>query len=111
MDEAENCGRIALMRDGKIVALDSPDSLKKNTFPEPLFELTPRDKDHLDWLETLRQSGSILSVKPYGMRYHAIVSDEGKWNEVSSRMSADFKAWPIQPSLEDVFIRVVEGVR
>ena len=42
MDEAENCGRIALMRDGQIVALDNPANLKKNTFPEPLFELTPQ---------------------------------------------------------------------
>ena len=109
MDEAENCGRIALMRDGKIVALDSPASLKKNTFPERLFELTPRNKVHTEWLETLRQNGSVLSVKPYGMRYHAIVSDEKKWSAASARMTGDFEAKPIQPSLEDVFIRVVEG--
>ena len=91
------------------MALDSPENLKKNTFPEPLFELTPRNKGHTEWLETLRQNGSVLSVKPYGMRYHAIVSDEKKWNEASAQLSGDFEAKPIQPSLEDVFIRVVEG--
>ncbi len=33
MDEAEQCQEIALMRDGKIVALDTPAKLKANTFP------------------------------------------------------------------------------
>ena len=38
MDEAENCGRIALMRAGELIALDSVEGLKKNAFPEPVFE-------------------------------------------------------------------------
>lgn len=33
MDEAEQCGRIALMRDGELIALDTVDNLKKNSFP------------------------------------------------------------------------------
>ncbi len=28
MDEAENCDRIAIMNEGRIVALDTPDALK-----------------------------------------------------------------------------------
>lgn len=34
MDEAEQCGRIALMRDGTIIALGSPAELKEQAFPE-----------------------------------------------------------------------------
>jgi ABC-2 type transport system ATP-binding protein len=111
MDEAENCGRIALMRDGRIVALDNPANLKKDTFPEPLYELTPRPGVKSDWLKNLRKDKAVLSVKPYGMRYHAIVSNARRWRELSRRMAGDFKARPIQPSLEDVFIRVVEGAK
>ncbi|QLY23872.1 ABC transporter ATP-binding protein [Bdellovibrio sp. KM01] len=33
MDEAEQCGRIALMKDGELIALDSPLNLKKHSFP------------------------------------------------------------------------------
>lgn len=33
MDEAEQCVRIALMRDGELIALGSPDQLKKKAFP------------------------------------------------------------------------------
>src|SRR5208283_2391695 len=97
MDEAENCGRIALMRDGQIVALDNPASLKKSTFPEPLFELTPRTRSgphsgrRLDWLPVLRKSPAVHSVKPYGMRYHAIVSNPRGWKALTKRMAGDFK--------------------
>ncbi|MDG0816703.1 ABC transporter ATP-binding protein [Bdellovibrio svalbardensis] len=34
MDEAERCNRIALMRAGELIALDSPENLKKNSFPK-----------------------------------------------------------------------------
>jgi ABC-2 type transport system ATP-binding protein len=33
MDEAEQCGRIALMKDGELIALDTPINLKKHSFP------------------------------------------------------------------------------
>lgn len=36
MDEAEECGRIALMRAGKLIALGSPQQLEKDTYPEGL---------------------------------------------------------------------------
>ncbi|HBL17367.1 MAG: ABC transporter [Elusimicrobia bacterium GWA2_69_24] len=35
MDEAERCGRVALMRAGKLIALDSPAALKREAFPKP----------------------------------------------------------------------------
>ncbi|WP_246845516.1 ABC transporter ATP-binding protein [Bdellovibrio sp. NC01] len=34
MDEAEQCGRIALMKEGQLIALDTPENLKKKNFPE-----------------------------------------------------------------------------
>jgi ABC-2 type transport system ATP-binding protein len=39
MDEAENCERIALMRNGKIIALDSPENLKVQTNSQSLEEV------------------------------------------------------------------------
>jgi ABC-2 type transport system ATP-binding protein len=43
MDEAEQCGRIALMRSGEIIALGSPEELKKQAFPDA--EKTPSLED------------------------------------------------------------------
>ncbi|MDE2291060.1 MAG: ABC transporter ATP-binding protein, partial [Elusimicrobia bacterium] len=41
MDEAEQCGRIGLMRDGELVALDTPAGLKRAVFPEQVYEFDP----------------------------------------------------------------------
>ncbi len=110
MDEAEQCGRIALMRDGRIIAIGSPSQLKKEAFPEPLFEITPRTPSR-GWLENLRKEASVEEVNPYGMRYHVVVKDAEGWRKTASGLSGDFESRPIAPSLEDVFIRLVEGVK
>ena len=43
------------------------------------------------------------------MKYHLIVSDPSNWEILSKEMSAHFNIRQIPPSLEDVFIRLVEG--
>ena len=86
MDEAEQCGRIALMRDGKIIALNTPDGLKKETFPT-----------------------DVLFFEPYGLRFHAAARSAEAWNEVKSKYEKQFTITKIKPSLEDVFIRSVEA--
>jgi ABC-2 type transport system ATP-binding protein len=108
MDEAEQCGRIALMRDGRIIALDSPAMLKRKAFPEPLFELTPLVPAR-GWLPKLKRELSVLDVNPYGMRYHVVVKDGNSFRRFARRMEDNFDSRPIGPSLEDVFIHLVEG--
>jgi ABC-2 type transport system ATP-binding protein len=110
MDEAEQCRRIALMRDGRIIAVGSPAQLKKKAFPEPIFEITPRI-DSKRWLKKLEKEASVEEVNPYGMRYHVVVKNASAWRRTASRSSRDFQSRPIPPSLEDVFIRLVEGVK
>jgi ABC-2 type transport system ATP-binding protein len=110
MDEAEQCGRIALMRTGEIIALDSPENLKKSTFPDPIYELDPMVKVNDQLLEQLRNNDAVDSIQSYGMRFHLIVRDRQKWDKLSNLISDQFHIKPISPSLEDVFIRLVEGV-
>jgi len=108
MDEAEQCGRIALMRDGQIIANGSPEELKKLAFTEPLYEVTPKTHSR-GWIEELKKESSVEEVNPYGMRFHVVVKDAASWQATANRMAADFDQKPIAPSLEDVFIRLVEG--
>jgi ABC-2 type transport system ATP-binding protein len=108
MDEAEQCGRIALMKDGQIIAIGSPDELKKLAFTEPIYEITPKTNSR-GWIEKLKQESSVEEVNPYGMRFHLVVKDEASWKETAARFSGDFDNQTIKPSLEDVFIRLVEG--
>lgn len=118
MDEAEQCDRIALMRDGKIIALDTPSGLKKNTFPEPLFELVPQESAQEAFLSRpqieemvsqLRKNSAIYSIAPYGSRFHVVVSNPVDWKKLSMELESVFDVHEITPSLEDVFIRLVEG--
>lgn len=109
MDEAEQCGRIALMRAGEIIALDSPENLKKNTFPGSLFELDPKGDLPDDILMRLRTSEAIDSIDSYGMRYHLTIRDPLKWKSLRNDLPTSFEIREIDPSLEDVFIRLVEG--
>ena len=108
MDEAEQCHRIALMRAGRIIALGSPAELKRETFPGPVYELTPPESAPAGWLEDLRGDPFVDSIEPYGMRYHVRVNDAAKWGAACETLEG-FEVRRIEPSLEDVFIKRVEG--
>jgi ABC-2 type transport system ATP-binding protein len=108
MDEAEQCGRIALMRSGEIIALDEVAKLKSATFPLGVYELTPRASDGVD-VGKLDVLATIASVQPYGLRYHAFVRDEPRWAAAQELLTPYFAVRLVQPSLEDVFIQRVEG--
>jgi len=109
MDEAEQCERIALMREGKIIALDSPSGLKKATFSGPMFEFDPKQKLNFDDILSLDREPVFSFFEPYGLRFHASIEDAALWEKERPRFEARFNIRPIQPSLEDVFIRSVEG--
>jgi ABC-2 type transport system ATP-binding protein len=109
MDEAEECGRIALMRAGRIIALGSPPALKKQAFPERLVEIQWMKNPPSDWRSTLL-AGPAVSVVPYGLFHHVLIQDPAGWNRFVTTHSPHLVARDIQPSLEDVFIRLVEGV-
>jgi ABC-2 type transport system ATP-binding protein len=109
MDEAEQCGRIALMRTGALIALDTPAGLKRAAFPKPMFEFDPREK--LSFLEVSKyQNDDAFSFfEPYGLRFHASIRDPADWEQARPALERIFHIREIAPSLEDVFIQMVEG--
>ncbi|WP_141736390.1 ABC transporter ATP-binding protein [Oligoflexus tunisiensis] len=110
MDEAENCGRIALMRSGELIALDNIPSLKRTAFPEPIIELEPRNVAlSREELQHFRKMPGVRSIQPHGIRYHAVTESRAAWEKVREEFSKRFDQREIQPSLEDVFIELVEG--
>jgi ABC-2 type transport system ATP-binding protein len=111
LDEAENCGRIALMREGRIIALDTPGQLKKKTFPELLLEIEPGLGASRAWIDRLKPDPAVYLLQPYGRRYHVLVRRQAPWKKIFRTVPKDYRVRTIQPSLEDVFIRLVEGDR
>lgn len=109
MDEAEQCDRIALMRDGKIIALDSPEGLKRSAFPMPMLEFDPKEKMTFGEVDALARHEVFLFFEPYGLRFHASIRSEAEWEKVRPVFEKKFTIRRIHPSLEDVFIHTVEG--
>jgi ABC-2 type transport system ATP-binding protein len=109
MDEAEQCQRIALMRTGKLIALDTPAGLKKNAFPKPVFEFDPIQKLDFSVIAELKENPLFSFFEPYGLRFHASVDDLNAWESARKEFEKRFKVRQIEPTLEDVFIREVEG--
>ena len=121
MDEAEYCARLALINQGRIIALGTPAELKTKYMPETVWELeTDRLQDALDALKN-----QITEFPPDGIRPGAQgVAVFGNTLHIVSRHEEDLSAGirallkprdisikrlePIEPSLEDVFVSLIE---
>ena len=104
MDEAENCHRVALMRGGELIAMDSPVNLKRQTFGNSLFLLRAR------WSGAMPPDMDVVDVlQPYGANFHLRFRSGVNVARQLRRLKQDWDIVPISPSLEDVFIRLVEG--
>lgn len=109
MDEAEQCGRIALMRAGRIIALDSPAGLKTHAFPGLLLELEAAAGAPPGWETTVSAAPGAGRLAPYGMRWHLAMRREDDWKTLEPRLPAGVTARRITPTLEDVFIELSEA--
>lgn len=109
MDEAEQCQRIALMRQGQIVGLDSPDGLKWATFRQQIFEFTPKKPLSFASVMGLRKDPCFSYFEPYGLRFHAALAEGWSESRLQERFGSTFNIVAITPSLEDVFIHAVEA--
>jgi len=108
MDEAEQCARIALMREGRIIALDTPEGLKQATFPVPMLEFEPKEPLSFAEVSALAKQDVFSFFEPYGLRFHAAIRNDEAWHKIRFEFERKFTIRQIKPSLEDVFIRTVE---
>jgi drug efflux transport system ATP-binding protein len=111
MEEAEHCHRLALMNRGKLVALDTPEALKAG-MREPLLEVTTPAS--VDAVEALDGAPGIVRAGLFGRALHVTVADADSGPErVRAALAAHHVAvdaiHPVPPSLEDVFISLVEA--
>lgn len=67
MDEAMRCDRVALVQNGRVLAIDAPARLG-GRFPRPLFGVRTRDRRRV--LELLRTLPMVVSVFPFGDTVH-----------------------------------------
>ena len=109
LDEAERCNRLALLHQGRLLGLGTPDEVKA-MMPGALLEVrtaAPRRTASL-----LRAHLAGASVGLFGDRVHVAVRDTAAAESAIRRLvaAAGFESLairPIEPSLEDVFVSVL----
>jgi ABC-2 type transport system ATP-binding protein len=69
MDEAERCGRVAFMRDGRLEVVDTPDAVKRR-LPGVLYEITAPDQRAA--MAVLRGMPGVRSVSVHGDALRAL---------------------------------------
>jgi ABC-2 type transport system ATP-binding protein len=118
MDEAEYCGRVGIMRDGQLLAMDDPASLKKNALPGNAWDVIVNSgsmeneiKDSANLLTALNALNDCECVIRAGLasdHLRAItpenVTAETFQNSLLQIGLENFRLEPVEPSLEDVFL-------
>ena len=115
MDEAALCDRIALIRDGSFLAINTPQGVI-NGFNEPLWAVQTNRMSQL--LADLRNNEHIASCFAFGDKNH-ITMKNGEWRMengelvwlreyLESKGHQDIEIDRIQPGIEDCFIRLTE---
>ena len=109
LDEAERCNRLALIHEGRLLGVGTPEEVKK-MMPGTLIEIrtdAPRRTAAL-----LREHLATDSVSLFGDRVHVATrnsaSIEARIRALLSTAGFTVESLhPIEPSLEDVFISVI----
>lgn len=106
MDEAEYCERVGIMRDGKLLAMDTPSNLKRDFIPGDVWEIFAEPLQ--DGLAVLPDVEGVLRVGLAGDHLRTI-TERGKKKEdlLSALRAKNVNVRDIivgEPTLEDVFI-------
>ena len=106
MDEAEYCGRVGIMREGKLLALDTPSALKRNALPGLAWEVFAEPL--LPALAVLEKIPGVLRAGLMSDHLNAITTSEITLEHLQrllhERGFAEARAVQTEPTLEDVFL-------
>jgi ABC-2 type transport system ATP-binding protein len=111
MDEAEYCHRLALMYRGKIIALGTPAELKQSLEGHYLLRLEA--SDIFGSMQALEKLEGVSDVAVFGGGLHVTVSDTAtaipKIRRTLQNAGITVTVLePIDPSMEDVFVAMIE---
>ena len=109
LDEAERANRVGLLHRGRLLAVGTPDEVKK-LMRGTILEI--RSADPRKATALLREQLPGISVGLFGDRVHIVTDDPGTAAKQAEDVliTAGLKAEeirPIEPTLEDVFISVL----
>jgi ABC-type multidrug transport system ATPase subunit len=109
MDEANMCEKIALIQNGNILTVSSPEQIISE-FDSPL--LAVRSDDMYQLLYDLRANRSVQEAYPFGAYYHVIPDTAGQAGELQQYLEQKgqkgLEVKPIKANIEDSFIALMK---
>jgi len=111
LDEAERASRIGLMHRGKLLAVGTPEEVKR-LMRGTILEIRATEPRRAT--AVLRANFPAGSVGLFGKRVHVVAEDAGsagdRVREVLAGSGIDLSGLrPVEPTLEDVFVSVLGG--
>jgi ABC-2 type transport system ATP-binding protein len=112
MDEAEYCDRLGLIYRGELIASGSPEALKTKLMQEEVLEvLCERPQDAMEEIERVP---GVKEVALFGRGLHIVVEDGQAAAQPIGRLLRErgdhlVRIEKIIPSLEDVFVSLIEA--
>ena len=110
MDEAGLCDRVALIQNGKILSINTPQGIV-DSFPKPLWAV--KSSKMLQLLNDLEKKDFIENVYPFGEYHHVVMKDEtGEAllkHAIQSKKDENAVAEKVQPDIEDCFIALMKN--
>jgi ABC-2 type transport system ATP-binding protein len=113
LDEAERCSRVALVHEGRVLALDEPARLRTIISGRMLEVIAPGRSA----AEILRRIPGVADAQVFGERVHVTLAtgtdaaEEEFRSAIASTALASVPVRRVPPSLEDVFIARLSGTR
>lgn len=112
LDEAEHCNRLAIIHSGRLAAIGTTDELKRVFADRAIVEV--RAANPVETMRLLDGMPEIEKTSVFGTAVHAVLRGDPRQASpvLKQRLEAAGVAVtsidPVQPSLEDVFLEVVE---
>lgn len=109
MDEASLCDRVALIQNGKILSINTPQGIV-NSFSKPLMAVKSSKMLHL--LRELEQQDFVDNVYPFGEYHHVVMKDKSGESLlqqfIQSRNDETAVLQDAAPDIEDCFIELMK---
>lgn len=110
MDEAALCDKVALIQNGKILSINTPQGIV-NSFSNPLLAVKSSRMLHL--LNELHQLDVVKDAYPFGEYHHVVLKEESGVAElqqlISARKNENASIEEVKPDIEDCFIALMKN--
>jgi ABC-type multidrug transport system ATPase subunit len=109
MDEAGLCDRIALVQNGKLLSLNTPQGVT-SSFDRPL--LAARSGNMLKLLKRLKSSPDVEDAYPFGEYHHVVLNknyNRTSFESYVAQEQPDVEIVEAEPNIEDCFMNLMKN--